>query len=302
MAAREKRPRSEDYEDIRSLWNSATATSKETMNDPNDEKLPATKKARRGELVDDDKQEAMKKEEKKQEAEDENNSVAVDTTAVAKIWSPQRASRVGIKVRSLEDGNLRGGDFVLDTEGKACTISFLFERESKIYGLTAGHLADIGDQLEIFAESQADEDSNYPTLDIGPVVSKDAETDSLIFQIRHLHVLARVDLLTVSPKSGLNSTLLLPKPDTNPTPPQEATDVVIYGAKRRGANGVVAIGSSDFKGKVSKKGDIRYQNPVWESISYGTDSLTDGGLWCLYLVANTGISSAMHHSFASPPG
>jgi hypothetical protein len=46
----------------------ATATSKETMNDPNDEKLPP-KKARRGELVDDDKQEAMKKEEKKREAE-----------------------------------------------------------------------------------------------------------------------------------------------------------------------------------------------------------------------------------------
>jgi hypothetical protein len=41
------------------------------MNDPNDEKLPATKKARRGELVDDDKQEAMKKEEKKQGSGDE---------------------------------------------------------------------------------------------------------------------------------------------------------------------------------------------------------------------------------------
>jgi hypothetical protein len=107
------------------------AKSKETMNDPNDEKLPATKKARRGELVDDYKEEAMKKEEKKEEAEDEKNSVAIDTTAMAKIWSPQRASRVGIKVRSLEDGNLRGGDFVLDADGKACTISFLFEKKGK---------------------------------------------------------------------------------------------------------------------------------------------------------------------------
>ena len=48
---------------------------------------------------------------------------------------------------------------MLDTDGSACTISFLFEEDSKACGLTAGHLADVGDNLEkIFAESQADEE------------------------------------------------------------------------------------------------------------------------------------------------
>lgn len=268
------------------------------MNDPNEEQPPATKKARRGE---DDEEEGMTKEEKNQEAKGERDSVAIDTTAVSKVWSPQRASRVAIKVRSLEDGNLCGGDFVLDTDGNACTISFLFEKQRKVYGLTAGHLADVGDNLEIFAESQADEEGNYPTIDIGQVVSKDVETDSLIFQIHHPHVLTRVDLLRVlvSPKSGLN----LPEPDANPTPPQEGTDVVVYGAKRRGAKGVVVIRSSDFKGKISKKGDIGVSSKTdsGESVSYGATSLTDGGdCGALYLVATSGSPIAMHHCLQNP--
>lgn len=275
------------------------------MNNSNDdEQPPVTKKARRGELKDhEDKDALVTKEEKKQDAEDETNSAAIDTTAVGKIWSPQRASRVGIKVRSLQDGNLCGGDFVLDTDGSACTISFLFEKDGKVCGLTAGHLADVGDNLEIFAESQADEEGNYPTIDIGQVVSKDVQTDSLIFQIHHPHVLQRVDLLMVSPKSGLSSILRLPEPDANPTPPQEGTEVVVYGAKRRGANGVVVIGSSEFKGKISKKGDIGISSNAdsGESVSYGNTSLTDGGdCGALYLVTTSGSPIAMHHCLQNP--
>jgi hypothetical protein len=85
-----------------------------------------------------------------------NNSVAVDMTAVAKIWSHSELLHKG---EESEDGNLRGGDFV-GYRRESLHHQFSFERESKIYGLTAGHLADIGDQLEIL-ESQADEDSNY---------------------------------------------------------------------------------------------------------------------------------------------
>ena len=50
----------------------------------------------------------------------------------------------------------------------------------------------------------------------------------------------------LSPKSGLSKILRLPEPDANPTPPQEGTEVVVYGAKRRGANGVVVIGRREF--------------------------------------------------------
>ena len=275
------------------------------MNNSNDddEQPPVTKRARRGELKDhEDKDELVTKEEKKQDAEDETNSAAIDTTAVHKIWSPQRASRVGLKVRSLQDGNLCGGDVILDTDGSACTISFLFEKDDKVYGLTAGHLADVCDNLEIFAESQADEEGNYPTIDVGQVVSKDVQTDSLIFQINHPHVLQRVDLLMLSPKSGL-SILRLPEPDANPTPPQEGTEVVVYGTKRRGANGVVVIGRSEFKGKISKKGDIGIssKDDSGNSVSCGSTSLTDDGdCGALYLVTTSGSPIAMHHCLQNP--
>lgn len=65
----------------------------------------------------------------------------------------------------------------------------------------------------------------------------------------------------------------------------------------------MAIGSSDFKGKVSKKDDIGVMSKTesGESISYGTDSLTDGGdCSALYLVANTGSPIAMHHCLQNP--
>ncbi|CAB9524891.1 expressed unknown protein [Seminavis robusta] len=244
-------------------------------NSNDDEQPPVTKKARRGELKDhEDKDELVTKEEKKQDAEDETNSAAIDTTA-----------RVGLKkVRSLQDGNLCGGDFVLDTDGSACTISFLFEKDGKICGLTAGHLADVGDNLEIFAESQADEeDSSSSCFATGG---------------------QRVDLLMVSPMhmSGLSTILRLPEPDANPTPPQEGIEVVVCGAKRRGANGVVAIGSS-VKGKMSKKGDIGISSNAdsGESVSYGSTSLTYGvDCGALYLVTTSGTPIAMHHCLQNP--
>jgi hypothetical protein len=120
-------------------------------NDPNDEQPRCSKKARllEGDLAED--------EEKEEATQKEGDSAAVakmDTAVVANTWSPRRASRGGIKVRSLADGNFRGGDFVLDTDGNACTVSFLFEKDNKIYGFTAGHLAEVGEPLEVFAESK----------------------------------------------------------------------------------------------------------------------------------------------------
>lgn len=73
--------------------------------------------------------------------------------------------------------------------------------------------------------------------------------------VRHPFVVARVDLLKIPPKSGLEDSTLT-DPDVNPTPPKESTEVVIYGAKRRGAHGVVVIAGSNFRGAYSRLGDI----------------------------------------------
>jgi len=223
---------------------------------------------------------------------------------VASDSSPRRASRDGIKVRSLSDGNFRGGNFVLDADGNACTVSFLFKEGNKIYGLTAGHLAEVGEALEVFAESTVNDEGNYPTIQFGAVVSKDLATDSLIFEVHHPFVVERVDLLKISPKSGLeDSTLLLPDPDANPTPPKESTEVIIYGAKRRGAHGVVVIARNKFRGNYSMVDDIGItsKKEIGGSVFFGTESLTDrGDGGALYLDVATGYPIAMHHCLQNP--
>jgi hypothetical protein len=67
-------------------------------------------------------------------------------------WTPEmeRLARMGKRVRDLDDGPLRGGDFVLDMDGKAPTIAFLFEKDEKLYGVTVGHLVDIEDSVFVF--------------------------------------------------------------------------------------------------------------------------------------------------------
>lgn len=98
------------------------------MNGPSDEQPRDAKKVRlEGELTED-----KKKEETTQKEEGKAAVAKIDTAVVASNWSPRRASRGGIKVHSLADGNFRGGDFVLDiTDGNACTASFLLRKPTK---------------------------------------------------------------------------------------------------------------------------------------------------------------------------
>jgi hypothetical protein len=68
--------------------------------------------------------------------------------AVVEKWSPKRNQRTAIKVVSLEDGNIRGGHWILTKTGKAVTISFLWKNSTgKIYGLTTGHSFALGDRV-----------------------------------------------------------------------------------------------------------------------------------------------------------
>ena len=164
----------------------------------------------------------------------------IDIEAVANSWSqngaPQRLKlnrAEEMKVSSLEDGNLRGGNFVLDCDGKAATLSFAFEVNGSMYGLTTGHLADVSDSIFCFFLNSktpnnfdsGGSSSSYEVLELGVVVSKNVETDSLIFEITNPYMVGRVDLF---PQAGLCSrSLRLPQPDFNPMPPRSDTKVTV---------------------------------------------------------------------------
>ena len=62
-----------------------------------------------------------------------------------KQWTPNRhlcSVDRSKKVRSAEDGPIRGGDWVLNSSGGGATLSFCFEGANgqDLYGLTVGHL------------------------------------------------------------------------------------------------------------------------------------------------------------------
>jgi hypothetical protein len=70
--------------------------------------------------------------------------VMKDIEELVATWTPERVLRSegnGMKVRGLEDGPLRGGDYVLNTDGDSLTLSCCFERDGLTYGITVGHLA-----------------------------------------------------------------------------------------------------------------------------------------------------------------
>uniref|UniRef100_A0A7S2Y9D3 Uncharacterized protein n=1 Tax=Entomoneis paludosa TaxID=265537 RepID=A0A7S2Y9D3_9STRA len=64
------------------------------------------------------------------------SSAVIDIQATSAAWSPPdaRLNRPEKVVSSLEDGNLRGGNFVLDCDGNATTLTVAFERDEKMYG------------------------------------------------------------------------------------------------------------------------------------------------------------------------
>jgi hypothetical protein len=221
-----------------------------------------------------------------------------DVEAVAETWSPEstRLNRREKKVTSLEDSNLRGGNFVLDCEGNATTLSFAFEKDGALYGLTAGHLADVGDSIFVFLLSSKtpndfDDEESFEMMEVGEVVSKNIETDSLIFGITHPFMNGKVDLLKLLPGSGLaDHALHLPEPNSRPAAPPIYTKVVLYGAMRRGENGIVKYPSKQSAGTVSKKSDIGIA-----SAGDGARPLTSGGDCGAICMTENGLGLAMHH-------
>lgn len=175
---------------------------------------------------------------------------------------------------------------MLDCDGNATALSFAFEKDGALYGLTAGNLADIGDSIFVFFLSSMtpndfDNDESYEILQVGEQVVSN----------KHPYMNGKVDPLKLLPGFGLaDHALRLPEPDANPVPPRRDTKVVVYGAMRRAEAGRVAIPSNYPAGTVSKEGDIGIS-----SLGNGAGSLTSGGDCGTLYVTEDGLGLAMHH-------
>jgi hypothetical protein len=250
--------------------------------------------------------------------------VAVDTLMIdvsalqQQVWLPEagavRFSSGRRKVRSATDGPLRGGDFVLNKDGGAATLSFCFQYESENFGLTVGHLAlNIGDSIFAFSESEPiphppddDHGESYFIYEIGKVVSYSEETDSLVFRIAtHVQI---ADCLTLAPASGLQGQIRLPTPNRSPTPPGLGSVLVGFGAQCRGGYGTVHTPAKAQAGTYTKVGNIGIVSPEGEDVEltnegdFGTLFLgTDGYPWYFHHALSTGASSNISWGSFFPP-
>ena len=191
-------------------------------------------------------------------------------------WSPEgdRAGRFPTKkVVGILESPLRGGMFVNHQLpcglSRSTTLSFCFTYEGKNFGLTAGHLADVGDTICAFVSGVPNDAQFYEHARIGEVVSKSLTTDSLVFEIDEG---VDVEPLKLAKKSGLgDNEIVLPVPGEY-TPPLNGKVLIGYGAQRRGAHGIVRTPNLGVQiGEYAYAGDIGIAS---EDVSKG---LTDPG-------------------------
>ncbi|CAB9525443.1 unknown protein [Seminavis robusta] len=179
----------------------------------------------------------------------------LDAAALEEVWSPDRETRVtaGLKkVNGAADTYLRGGDWVLNQDGGGCTLSFVIKSGDRLYGLTVGHLANVGGPIFVFAEADTEQSPlpcgeepgsagySYPMFEVGTVVSKSLATDSLIFEIA-------TDESSNCPVA--------------PTRPAVGDTLVGFGAQRRGAIAKVSNPSEVRNGTFSRIGNIAIVHP-----------------------------------------
>lgn len=157
-----------------------------------------------------------------------------------------------------------------------------------MYGLSVGHLAELGESIYIFADDEElphplpDDDEDDPAepeekshfkYELGVVVSKSVRTDSLVFKISNQFVPV-APYQTLAEGSGVVGSLKLP--DLNYPlalmPPAKGETLVGFGAQRRGSYGKVSIRSVTTPGTNSPAGDIGIIHPT-----DGSKRLTDPG-------------------------
>ena len=229
----------------------------------------------------------------------------IDPVAVQAQWSPNREQRIlsvprQKKIRSARKGPLRGGDWVLNEAGGGATLSFVFQFEGSAFGLTVGHLANVGDSVFCFSDSvmledplpegeaPSDPSMSYYTFEIGSVISKSTVTDSLVFEIAdHIDI---APFRTMAPESGVTGPLVLPDPNSLPPRPMVGDTLVGFGAQRRGALVAVASPTEAFDGLYSRVGNIRVVDP-----GDSTKTVTDIGDCGTIFVGLDGTAFYFHH-------
>ncbi|CAB9500810.1 hypothetical protein SEMRO_93_G048230.1 [Seminavis robusta] len=229
---------------------------------------------------------------KKQKTTDVSSpDTVLDLEALKETWSPGRERRHQLVTMKIEGpaalastgavkdtimparaGPLRGGDWILNKDGGAATISFFFLHNGETYGITVGHLVEkVGDPVFCFSEatklpnplpqdSEVSEgheiDESYFMHEIGTVVSLSRSTDSLVFDLNGM--VAVSEPLKMAPGSGIMGKLKLPdvRQVMPPPPPLRGTSLVGFGAQRRGAHAKVRIPSATVDCDHSRKGNI----------------------------------------------
>jgi len=213
------------------------------------------------------------------------------------------------------EGYLCGGDWVLNSEGGAATISFIFHFKGRAYGLSVGHLvSSIGDPVFCFSDTTKIRNLSLPRNpednqsseshfihEIGTVVSLSHKTDSMVFELNGR--VATGPPLMLHPKSGVAGALKLPDVglDMPPPPLLEGTPLVGFGAQRRGAHGLVEVPSAALDCDYSKKGNIGMKHP--DNVR---SKVTDVGDCGTIFVSLDGVARYFHHcgddpEFVSPP-
>lgn len=223
-------------------------------------------------------------------------------------WSPNRDEYM--KVTSLQDGNIRGGYWVLNKNGESATIAFCFKNsEGYIFGLTIAHLFEsVGDPVFVFllhnptptpveyARSDAMiEQMDYEMIEIGEVVAMDVKTDSAIFEVTDDCVKGRIDLLRLLPRSGLGDReLVLPRPSLSAVRPISQTKCAVYGAASRGT--LCTVSTPYLEPKDAREnalaGDVGFE----KESGCLEQATQDGDCGALYLDVADGCPQAMHHA------
>jgi hypothetical protein len=156
-------------------------------------------------------------------SKEQGSSKLIDINSLSQHWSPEErrveCSKEGkLKVRSIQGGHvaLRGGDYIANAFGEAATVSFCLYNNDKKYGLTVAHLfRRVGDVVYAFSNDTPAANGKYQISQIGHVVSMDANTDSLVFEIRRW---VDIEDLCLAPECGLAGPLKIPDWDSVPPP------------------------------------------------------------------------------------
>jgi len=202
----------------------------------------------------------------------QKNGMSIDLEVLKNKWTPGRVDRVknGILKINSGDPSLCGGDWISNIGGRSVTLSFVFLKDGKYYGLTVAHIFEsLGDKVYSFIkkdevqlpegnplvggdkENEDEFDPKSESLgiyEIGKVVSLSRSTDSVVFEF--LDDIELKPPLTVKVASGDTRVIQLPNLESEvmgPPPPGVGKSLVGFGARRRGFHATVAIPSTKQK-------------------------------------------------------